>query len=100
MVNQLCILNALSKFVPDILTRDPEMMSVALVSDTVTMSQSTSTDGGRPWGTPRIGQVALLVELIERLREVPGMKDMGFVSVILLAAVQLNSAIPVDGSTC
>ncbi|EKM57985.1 uncharacterized protein PHACADRAFT_139496 [Phanerochaete carnosa HHB-10118-sp] len=77
VVNQLCTLNALSKLVPDILTRDAEMMSVALVSDTATVSQSTSTDDDRRRGVPRIGQAALLIELIERLRQVHSVKDMG-----------------------
>ncbi|GJE94860.1 hypothetical protein PsYK624_110360 [Phanerochaete sordida] len=91
VVNQLCILNALSKFVPDILTRDAEMIAVALVSDTATMSQSTTTDGGKPWGVPRIGQTALLIELVERLRQVPLMRDMAYTA----AHIKFASALEV-----
>ncbi|KIP07274.1 hypothetical protein PHLGIDRAFT_105851 [Phlebiopsis gigantea 11061_1 CR5-6] len=82
VVNQLCILNALSKLVPDIFTRDPDMMAIALVNDTTTMSMSaaTSSDGARAWGTPRIGQVALLVELVDRFQHAHDAKDLAMVS--------------------
>ena len=86
IVNQLCIVNALSKFVPDILTSDPDMMSIALVSDTSTLSMSLtasgSLDSGRPRGVPRIGQVALLVELIDRLQQVYDTKDLTLVRLL------------------
>lgn len=74
-------MNALSKLVPDIFTRDPDMMAIALVNDTATMSMSTSapSDGARAWGTPRIGQVALLVELVDRFQQAHDAKDLAMV---------------------
>lgn len=80
VVAQLCILNALSTFVPDIFTRDADMMAVALVNDTATMSAAGSNsdlvDGSKPWGVPRIGQVALLVELVDRFQQVHDARDL------------------------
>jgi hypothetical protein len=58
-------------------------MCVALVSDAGTsMSTSSTRDGVRSWGVTRIGQAALLVELIERLRQLHHEKDIAVVSVL------------------
>jgi hypothetical protein len=58
--NYLAILTAISGFLPDFWTRDVEMLSVAIMSDGANKpSEATPT-----WGKARLGQSALLVELI------------------------------------
>lgn len=75
MVNQLCILNALSKFLPDLWLRDAEMMSVALMSDAMSVKTS-STDGPRG---PRVGQGLLVLEILEQLHNVVDSRDLSMV---------------------
>ncbi|KAJ6614617.1 hypothetical protein B0H10DRAFT_2165084 [Mycena sp. CBHHK59/15] len=62
VLNHLCAITAVSKFVPDFWTRDAEMMSVALMSDV-------------GWGTARLGQSVLLLEVIGRIQAVRRSKD-------------------------
>lgn len=62
--NYLSTLTVISRFLPDFWTRDPEMVSVALMSES-----ANKTQGGVPTqGKARLGQSALLVELIGRVQ--------------------------------
>ena len=84
VTSQLCIINVLSRFMPDFLTRDAEMMCVALVNEAASTSISSTPNGGsKGMVMPRIGQAALLVELIERLRQVHHERDLAVVSTLL-----------------
>jgi hypothetical protein len=63
--NCLAVLTIISRFLPNFLTRDAEMLSVALMSEGTTNKPS----GAKPtWGKARLGQSALLVELISRVQ--------------------------------
>lgn len=75
VINQLVVLNALANFVPDLWTRDPEMIVFALTSDS-SASQSRDAGSGPIWGKTRVGQSALLLEIINRLSIVRNSKDM------------------------
>lgn len=61
--NYLAILTVISRFLPDFWTRDAEMISVALMSD----AAKKPTAEKATWGKARLGQSALIVELIGRL---------------------------------
>ncbi|KAH7923448.1 hypothetical protein BV22DRAFT_1015390 [Leucogyrophana mollusca] len=68
VVNHLEVLMSISTFLPDFWTRDPEMMLVALMKD---VGKSTGGEDGLAWGKARLGQTALLLELIARVRSLP-----------------------------
>ncbi|KDQ51053.1 hypothetical protein JAAARDRAFT_211351 [Jaapia argillacea MUCL 33604] len=65
IVKHLRILTSLSNFLPDFWTRDPEMMSVVLMLD----ARSGSVRQGKETGA-RLGQMTVLLELIQQLRQV------------------------------
>lgn len=75
VINQLLVLNAISQFVPDLWTRDAEMLSFALMSGSASHSQKASVEGP-VWGKSRLGQSALLLEIIHRLSSIRNSKDM------------------------
>jgi hypothetical protein len=60
--NYLAILSIISRFLPGFWTRDAEMVSVALMSD----GTNKSSESKPTWGKARLGQSALLVELIDQ----------------------------------
>lgn len=76
--NYLAILTVVSRFLPDFWTRDAEMVSVALMSE----SSNKSSNAGIVWGKARLGQSALLVELIGRLQAVRKAENLTTVSAI------------------
>jgi hypothetical protein len=76
VVQQMTILKAISKFMPDLWTRDSDMISVALTSS-VQMSRSTSK--GEHSSQLRIGQLALTLEVAEQLRIARNTKDLSVV---------------------
>ncbi|KAG6856950.1 hypothetical protein H0H87_011936 [Tephrocybe sp. NHM501043] len=61
IVNHLCVIVIVSKFLPDFWIRDAEMVSVALMSDG---SKKASGGGGKAWMKPRLGQAVIMLELI------------------------------------
>jgi hypothetical protein len=64
-VYQLCIIAAISKFFPDFWARDVEMMATILMLDVGGQGKGKSARTVGPvWGKARLGQSALLVELI------------------------------------
>ncbi|CAL1699709.1 unnamed protein product [Somion occarium] len=73
---QLQTLAAISTYVPDFWTRDPEMMAVALMSDTTGLKGKAPAQPIPTWGKSRLGQSVLLIELIEQLRMIRHSKDM------------------------
>ncbi|KAG6812874.1 hypothetical protein H0H92_015802 [Tricholoma furcatifolium] len=61
VVNHLCIIVIVSKFLPDFWIRDAEMVSVALMSDGGRKAPETDR---KSWIKPRLGQAVVLLELI------------------------------------
>ncbi|KAJ7653453.1 hypothetical protein B0H17DRAFT_1214685 [Mycena rosella] len=73
VMNHLCAITAISRFLPDFWTRDAEMMSVALLNS----SKTNAPANGEPvWGAARLGQSVLLGEIIGRIQAVLRTKDM------------------------
>lgn len=68
VVNHLCVIVIVSKFLPDFWIRDAEMMSVALMSDAGGRKATISENGNRTWAKARLGQSVLLLELIGRIQ--------------------------------
>lgn len=79
VASHLCVITILSKFLSDFWTRDAEMMSVALMSGA---SGGTNKEPLRvpTWGTARLGQCVLLVELIGHIQAVRRAKEASLVS--------------------
>ena len=72
VAHHLAVLRAVSKFVPEFWTRDAEMVAVALMSEPGGRKESageSAQNGEVPWGVPRLGQTALMVEVISRIQE-------------------------------
>ncbi|KAF9467893.1 hypothetical protein BDZ94DRAFT_914598 [Collybia nuda] len=73
VVNYLCIIVVVSKFLPDFWIRDAEMMSVALMSDA---GGKKTGDSERPsWAKARLGQSVLLLEIIGCIQTARREKD-------------------------
>lgn len=73
IANQLCILNLLARYIPEFWIKDAEMVSVALMSE-----PAPNKSGSAP--KPRLGQMVLLIELIDHLRTIRAAKDLAMVS--------------------
>ncbi|CAA7264275.1 unnamed protein product [Cyclocybe aegerita] len=72
VVNHLCTLQVHAKYVKDYWIRDVEMMCVAL------LGEAGSTPSGNmegQWGSVRLGQLVLLVELIGKVQDVRHEKE-------------------------
>lgn len=79
VLNYLCGITAFALFLPDLWTRDAEMMSVALMSGAAG-SKASAPDAAPVWGTARLGQLVLLLEVIGRIQAVRRTKDRSSVS--------------------
>ena len=80
VVNNLNVLNAVGRLLPELWIWDAEMMSVALMSDTIGGKPSpTLGEGESRWRRPRLGQCVLLVELLEHLHAVLDSRDLAMV---------------------
>ena len=78
VVNQLSILTALARFLPDLWLWDADMMSVALLSDASgSRSTSDTVEGSLHRSKPRLGQCALLMELLDRLHIINECREIG-----------------------
>ncbi|KAJ7741945.1 hypothetical protein DFH07DRAFT_980971 [Mycena maculata] len=75
VLNHLCAITALARFLPDFWTRDAEMMSVALMSGAGASKADAAAGAAPVWGTARLGQSVLLVEVIGRIQAVRRTKD-------------------------
>lgn len=82
IVNHLCVVVIVAKFLPDFWIRDAEMMSVALMSDVGTRKGATPTGGVRSWAAARLGQSVLMLELIGCIQAVRHEKDAAIVRFI------------------
>ncbi|KAJ3966535.1 hypothetical protein EV361DRAFT_934787 [Lentinula raphanica] len=68
VVNHLCTLTALARFMPEFWIKDAEMISIALMGD-MNMKNLKETPGtAKPWGTARLGQSVLIVEIISQVQ--------------------------------
>lgn len=76
-MNHLCTLQAHSKYVSDYWLRDADMMSFALLGDAggAPASASSSPTDAVPWGSIRLGQLILLVELIGKIQAARHLKE-------------------------
>ena len=72
VAHQLALLAVLSHAVPRLLISDAEMISVALMSETGGNFGKGKGREGAPaaWAKPRLGQLVLLLQLIDRLRSI------------------------------
>ncbi|KAJ7196554.1 hypothetical protein GGX14DRAFT_473423 [Mycena pura] len=70
VLNHLSAITAVARFLPDYWTRNAEMTSVALMSGGSTKATVQSPDALPTWGTARLGQSVLLLELIGRIQAV------------------------------
>ncbi|KAI0066892.1 hypothetical protein BV25DRAFT_1820006 [Artomyces pyxidatus] len=76
VVAQLRILVVLSKFLPGLWTRDVEMLLVALMTGpSAAPVKDAQQDAVTPWGQARLGQLALLTELIVQVQRVGKEKE-------------------------
>ncbi|KAJ7209904.1 hypothetical protein B0H12DRAFT_1242805, partial [Mycena haematopus] len=74
VLNHLCGITAVARFLPDFWTRDAEMMSVVLMG---------GAGGSKPaapvavpvWAPARLGQSVLLLEMVGRMQAIRRMKD-------------------------
>ena len=65
VVTQLCIIAAVSKFLPDLWMRDLDMITTVLMMDVGGQGKGKSTSIIGPfWGKARLGQSALILEVI------------------------------------
>ena len=67
IANYLRILITLSAYLPNVLTSNAEMMSVALMGN-LPNTRSTNETGNPTWEQARLGHCIVMVELISRLR--------------------------------
>lgn len=80
VVQQLKVLNALSRYMPDFWIKDPDMISIALTS---AVAASKSTSNGTPPSKVRLGQLALTLEVLERVQSARKSKDLSEVSSVI-----------------
>ncbi|KAI0659698.1 hypothetical protein C8Q70DRAFT_914754 [Cubamyces menziesii] len=107
VANQLCALYVIARFYPGLWTHDPEMVSIALMTDPGSRSASTTQDGQPAKSKARFGQMVLMAELIHHLRQARQTKDPVVLAAtakfafaleariaLLLAAKEQNTVIP------
>ncbi|KAJ6487732.1 hypothetical protein C8R45DRAFT_255150 [Mycena sanguinolenta] len=73
VINHLCGITAVARFLSDFWTRDAEMMSVVLMSGA--KSTLPPPDAAPVWAPARLGQSVLLMEMIGRIQSIRRMKD-------------------------
>lgn len=92
IANQICVLNAVARFLPDFWVRDADMISIAIMSSPEGTKQKEAAVA-LAWGQMRFGQSVLLLELAEHLHCVRQSKDLAVVSrSFLLSATWLTGA--------
>ncbi|KAF8652353.1 hypothetical protein AX16_004383 [Volvariella volvacea WC 439] len=75
VVNHLCTITILAKFLPDFWTRDPEMVAVAIMSDIGGSQPPKTSIDDSPWGEARLGQSVLLIEVIGQVQALRHLKE-------------------------
>ncbi|OSC98071.1 hypothetical protein PYCCODRAFT_1375895 [Trametes coccinea BRFM310] len=94
IANQLCGLYAISRFYPGLWTHDAEMMSIALMTDPKTARTATSEQGGEASkGKARYGQLVLVVELLQHLKQVRQLRDPALLALTAKFAIALETRI-------
>ncbi|KAJ3746695.1 hypothetical protein DFH05DRAFT_1395192 [Lentinula detonsa] len=73
VVNHLCTVTALARFMPDYWIKDAEMMSIAIMGDmnmkkTDSRTAMENSGDAKPQGIARLGQSVLVVELIAQVQ--------------------------------
>jgi hypothetical protein len=69
VVTQLCVIAAISRFIPDMWMRDLDMTTTILMMDIGGHGKGKSTSIINPtWGKARLGQSALILEVISWIR--------------------------------
>jgi hypothetical protein len=69
VVTQLCVIAAISRFIPDMWTRDLDMTMTILMMDIGGQGKGKSTNVTNPiWGNARLGQSAVILEVISWIR--------------------------------
>ncbi|KAF8068970.1 hypothetical protein FPV67DRAFT_1414491 [Lyophyllum atratum] len=74
VVNYLCVIVIILKFLPDYWIRDAEMMSVALMSDGGKKGATSETDK-KSWMKTRLGQAVVMLELIGYIQSARHLKQ-------------------------
>ncbi|KAI0355950.1 hypothetical protein OH77DRAFT_1402071 [Trametes cingulata] len=95
IANQLCALHAVARVYPALWTHDPEMISVALMTDPSARATSSTQAGKQTKGKARYGQLVLTVELIQHLRHVRQHKDPAVLATTAKFAMSLETRIGV-----
>ncbi|KAG7448488.1 uncharacterized protein BT62DRAFT_929572 [Guyanagaster necrorhizus] len=77
VVNHLCTITIMSRFLPDFWVRDAEMISVAVMSDIGGGGDANGKGKAKEgaWGNARLGQSVLLVELIGKVQGIRREKE-------------------------
>ncbi|KAJ4490126.1 hypothetical protein J3R30DRAFT_3419267 [Lentinula aciculospora] len=80
VVNHLCTLTVLARFMPDLWIKDAEMMSVAIMGDMGMKKEGLDTakemlGAPKSWGTARLGQSVLIVELIAQIQNMRRIRE-------------------------
>jgi hypothetical protein len=65
----------LARHLPSFWIRDAEMLLVAIMSDSSTTEANPQGKVGPNWGQVRLGQIAILIELIAHIQAVRQDKD-------------------------
>jgi hypothetical protein len=65
----------LARHLPSFWIRDAEMLLVAVMSDSSTTEMNPQDKVGSNWGQVRLGQIAILIELIAYIQAVRQDKD-------------------------
>jgi hypothetical protein len=65
----------LARHLPSFWIRDAEMLLVALMSDSSGAEKNTEGNAGAQWGQVRLGQIAILIELIAHVQGARQDKD-------------------------
>ncbi|KAG5721509.1 Unc-80 like protein [Termitomyces sp. T112] len=82
IINHLCIISIVSKFLPDFWIRDAEMVSVALMSDSVKKAPEAER---KTWTKQKLGQAVVMLELIAFIQSARHEKEAASSSNSLLA---------------
>lgn len=80
MLDHLRTVAMLARYLPSFWIRDAEMLLVAITSDSRSTENGPPGDVGPQWGQVRLGQLAILIELIAHVQSEKHGKDAQTVS--------------------
>jgi hypothetical protein len=93
IVNHLCAMVVVSKFLPDFWSRDAEMMAVALMSD-IGGKKMLEDSAPLSWTKARLGQCILLIELIGRIQAARHEREASPVSLVHIHVYRFCDILP------